>query len=434
MKATRVQVLRCAGVAAMAAFGAAGCVVGDVGGPQGETGALELFSWWSSASESRALEALIAIYEGDHPGTGVYNAAATEAATTEARLQQRMTAGLPPDTFQVHGGVKLRSWVEYNGQRHASKLEPLDEIAASSGWLSSVPEPIVEAVTHGGHVYAVPVNIHRSNCLLYNKRIFEETGLAPPTTLRALKAVSNKLAAKGVTPLSVAGKHSSWLGAVLWEHLFLMSAGPRRYESFFRGELDPEGPQVRAALKASLEVFEHVNEDYERLLWPDAVRRVGSGEAAMTMAGDWAKAELQAQGYALDEDFGMVTVGEGAFVYLVESFALPKGSERRDAALALLATMGTVEGQDALNPLKGSIPARTDGDRSLYDALSRQAMDDARDPETLFVPERNVIAPSDFSVPVNDAYKVFLRDGDIDRMLHTIKAHYDVLGAARVPR
>lgn len=50
-----------------------------------------------------------------------------------------------------------------------------------------------------------------------------------------------------------------------------------------------------------------------------------------------------------------------------------------------------MKGQDALNPLKGSIPARTDGDRSLYDALSQQAMDDAKNPETLFVPERNVI-------------------------------------------
>lgn len=60
----------------------------------------------------------------------------------------------------------------------------------------------------------------------------------------------------------------------------------------------------------------------------------------MYMDGDWAKAELQEQGYEIDEDFGMVTVGENAFVYLVDSFALPKGSEHRDAALALLATVG----------------------------------------------------------------------------------------------
>lgn len=149
MKATLIQALRCAGVATLAMLGAAGCGGGDEGDRPGDAGTLELFSWWSSASESRALGALIALYEADHPGMAVYNAAAMEADTSEARLQQRMTAGLPPDSFQVHGGVKLMSWVEYNGQKQASKLEALDEVATSSGWLSSVPESIVEAVTCG---------------------------------------------------------------------------------------------------------------------------------------------------------------------------------------------------------------------------------------------------------------------------------------------
>lgn len=54
-------------------------------------------------------------------------------------------------------------------------------------------------------------------------------------------------------------------------------------------------------------------------------------------------------------------------------------------------------------------------------------MDDAKNPETLFVPERNVIVPSDFSVPVNDAFKAFLKDRDIGRMIRALEAHYYII-------
>ncbi len=36
---------------------------------------------------------------------------------------------------------------------------------------------------------------------------------------------------------------------------------------------------------------------------------------------------------------------------------------------------GSKEGQDAFNPIKGSIPARTDGDAGLYDEYQLWAMD-----------------------------------------------------------
>ena len=48
----------------------------------------------------------------------------------------------------------------------------------------------------------------------------------------------------------------------------------------------------------------------------------------------------------------------------------------RDAAIAWLTVAGSKEGQDAFNPVKGSIPARSDGDKALYDVYLQSAMDD----------------------------------------------------------
>ncbi|MGK3967409.1 ABC transporter substrate-binding protein [Sorangium sp. So ce118] len=425
MNGTFVKALCSICAATLAAIGVAGCGSGDDGGEAGYTGKIELLSWWYSASESRALDALVEVYNHDHPGVEVVNAAAIAASTAGERLRQRMALGSPPDSFQVNGGVKLLEWVKHNGREGDNKLEPLDDIAASSGWLDVVPRPILESVTYDGHVYAVPVNIHRANSLCYNKKIFAESGLEPPTTLGELSAAVEALVERGITPMALSAQLAPEAGRFMWEHIFVMSAGPQFYESFFRGEEDPNDRRVRAALKASLTIAEHVNPDYESIGWADAARLVGQGKAAMFMDGDRVKAELQAQGYEYGVDFGMVAVGgDSAFVYVDDSFALPRGAPHREPALALLATMGTVEGQDALNPLKGSIPVRLDADRSLYDEASRRAMDAARDPETRFVPERTLVVPRDYLTAIDSAYKAYLRDRDTDRMMLVIEAYY----------
>ncbi|XYH98721.1 ABC transporter substrate-binding protein [Sorangium sp. So ce1128] len=425
MSGTFVKALCCIGAAALATLGVTGCGSGGDGGEAGYTGKIELLSWWYSASESRALDALVEVYNHDHPGVEVVNAAAIAASTAGERLRQRMALGSPPDSFQVNGGVKLLEWVKHNGREGDNKLEPLDDIAASSGWLDVVPRSILESVTYDGHVYAVPVNIHRANSLCYNKKIFAESGLAPPTTLDELSAVVGALAEKGITPLALSAQLAPEAGGFMWEHVFVMSAGTEFYERFFRGEEHPNDPRVRAALEASLTIAEHVNPDYESIGWADAARLVGQGDAAMVMDGDRVKAELQAQGYEYDVDFGMVAVGgDNTFVYVDDSFVLPRGAPHREPTLDLLATMGTVEGQDALNPLKGSIPVRLDTDRSLYDEPSQRAMDAARDPETRFIPERTLVVPRDYLTAVDGAYKEYLRDRDTDRMMLVIEAYY----------
>ena len=48
---------------------------------------------------------------------------------------------------------------------------------------------------------------------------------------------------------------------------------------------------------------------------------------------------------------------------------MPKDSKDQATAKEFLKVLGSVEGQDVFNPLKGSIPARVDADVSKYDIL-----------------------------------------------------------------
>ena len=59
-----------------------------------------------------------------------------------------------------------------------------------------------------------------------------------------------------------------------------------------------------------------------------------------------------------------------------DSFGLPKNAPHRDNAVNFLRVCGSREGQDAFNPIKGSIPARTDPDLSKYDEYLLSAMED----------------------------------------------------------
>ena len=125
----------------------------------------------------------------------------------------------------------------------------------------------------------------------------------------------------------------------------------------------------------------YTNADSSTLSWDAAAQLVVDGEAAFTIMGDWA------EGYFVSKDmdpgagdFGWAPApgSVGVFQWLSDSFVLPKGAGNREGALAWLRVAGSKAGQDAFNPVKGSIPARSDGDRSLYDAYLQSSMADWR--------------------------------------------------------
>lgn len=61
---------------------------------------------------------------------------------------------------------------------------------------------------------------------------------------------------------------------------------------------------------------------------------------------------------------------------LADAFGLPVGAPNREATLNWLRLVGSREGQDVFNPLKGSISPRLDSDISLYNAYLQSAYED----------------------------------------------------------
>jgi glucose/mannose transport system substrate-binding protein len=66
----------------------------------------------------------------------------------------------------------------------------------------------------------------------------------------------------------------------------------------------------------------------------------------------------------------------GVFNFLSDSFVLPANPKNQDATLAWLTVAASKAGQEAFNPLKGSICARTDCDQTLFSEYSQGAAKD----------------------------------------------------------
>jgi len=98
----------------------------------------------------------------------------------------------------------------------------------------------------------------------------------------------------------------------------------------------------------------------------------------------------------------------GTFMMLSDSFGLPKGVKHRDAALKWLKLLGSREGQDVFNPLKGSIAARLDSDLSLYNAYLKSAASDWKSNKVVGSLAHGAVAPESFGSQFGTVMEIYL--------------------------
>jgi len=327
-------------------------------------GDLEIFSWWAG-DEGPALAALIDIYKKENPGVNVINATVTGGSGVNAKavLKTRMLGGEPPDSFQVHSGQELiGTWVK------ADRMEDLTPLFKEQGWLDVFPKGLIKLIGTDKGIWSVPVNIHRSNVMWYVPANLKKWGINPPKTWDEFFAAAKTLKAKGVVPLSLA---QNWTCNHLWESVALASMGPDKWDALWAGKLAFDSPEMVKAWELFGKVLQYTNADASSLSWQQATDMVIDGRAAFNIMGDWAAGYMTTtKKLAPGEGYGwLASPGTaGNFMFLADSFGLPKGAPHRDNAIAWLKVLGSKEGSDTFNPLKGSISARKDSDLSKYNA------------------------------------------------------------------
>jgi glucose/mannose transport system substrate-binding protein len=381
---------------------------------------LEVFSWWTSGGEAAALDALFNTYKKQYPGVEIVNATVAGGGGSAARpvLQTRLAGGNPPDTWQSHPGFELLSQYVEPGY-----CEEVTDLYKSDGWDKAFPQGLVDLMTKGGKTYAVLAGVHRGNVLWYNKKLLDKNGITVGDKFGfdEFFAACDKLKKAGIQALGV-GDSGIWASAELFENTLLGVVGPQGWNDLFSGKMKWDDPRVKEAMGYFAKMQDYLNPDHSALSWDQAVGALMEGKVAFTSMGDWADGEFIKGNKKEQVDFGWTSHPgtEGSFIIVADGFTLAKGAPHKEATLAWLKSIGSKESQEAFNPLKGSIPARTDVDKSKFDAYHQWSMDAFASGKLLPSCVHGEAAPAAFQQALNDAVTAFIVDKNVDNFANAM--------------
>jgi glucose/mannose transport system substrate-binding protein len=371
--------------------------------------AVEVFSWWTGGGEAAGLEAMIEVFNAEYPDIEFINATVAGGAGTNARavLATRLQSGDPPDSWQGHAGQELiGTYVA------AEQIEPLNDLYDEQGLLDVMPETLIPLISQDGNIYSVPVNIHRANILWYNPDILDANGVDVPTTIDEWIAAMDTLQAAGVTPLALG---EQWTQMHLLETVLLGALGADAYDGLWDGSTDWASADVTTALEDFVVILSYTNTDAASLSWQDAAQLVVNGNAAFNVMGDWAEGYFRELGMEPVVDYGWAPVpgSVGVFQFLSDSFTLAVDAPHPAGVEAWLKVAGSKAGQEAFNPIKGSICARTDCDPSLFGVYLQSAMDDWSTNKVSGSLTHGVVANDSWKSEIDTALGLFMADMDV---------------------
>ena len=381
-----------------------------------ETNVLTFYHWWISPGEEAAINALIDVFAEKYPDTKIISTPVISKGTGGGGLEMfyiikpMILSGDAPDAFQMHAGYEGKIYFD------AGLLESVDDIWESKRLEKVTPKIIQTMCKFEGHYYSVPINIHRTNVVWYNKELLDKNNINPSdlTTWDKFFDACDKLKKRGIEyPIQMG---TAWTAQHTFDQI-IASIGIDFYEDWVNGKVTSE---YDSRLLKAFEIFKkylsYVNPDNTNLDWDKATERIILGEGAFNIMGDWANGEFKAAEKVYDRDYGTFAVPNTYQMYglCIDAFQRPKNIQHPKNAEKWLKVVASKEGQDAFNPIKGSISARIDTNRTKYDSYQQSAIFDFWKVRYMFPAISNGL-PKDFEEKEQEVIAEFAQDLDINK-------------------
>ncbi|MBB3112821.1 raffinose/stachyose/melibiose transport system substrate-binding protein [Paenibacillus phyllosphaerae] len=248
-------------------------------------------------------------------------------------LKTRLASNDAPDIFALHAINDIPSYYK------AGYLEDLSDQPFVGKLLDSVKPAVT---TTDGKVVALPLET-LSWGYLYNKKMFADLSLTPPTTLTEMKAVVDKLNANNITPFLLSYKES-WI-----PQLFLpLAAGALintedAEKDFITRMSNDEGSF--SEMKSMFDVIDLVNANgTDKALevgGDDGAAAFAAGKAAMWLQGPWYAETILKSNPDLDFGVAALPINDNANATMINlsastSLAVSKTSKNKEVALDFL--------------------------------------------------------------------------------------------------
>ena len=351
-------------------------------------GSIDVLSWWTSASESSALDTLIDQHKQRNPDASVDEIAVVGGGGSEAHvtLATRIAHGDAPDAWQSLVGGNITAWHNAGAVADVSSLFPEDVT-------SQLPEDVLSSVSVDGAQYAAPLSAHRANLLMFNSDVLQSAGIAEPGadyTLDQFLTDLDTLQAKGTTPLCIGGADPITT-AGLFESVLLATIGQEGWERIEADRFDWNGQEVKDALDTFGRLMDHTDQADATRTWDEASGRLAAGECGFYQMNDSALTESTTlEQTTADSNDGTSPVSstifpgtEGSFLMVVDAFVASSSTDNRSGADAFLSSALDPGVQTAVCEVKGCIPTRNDADVSSLSSYQQQASKDLRSQKIL---------------------------------------------------
>ena len=384
---------------------------------------VEIYHWWTSGGEKAAIDALVDVFEARYPDVFVKQTPVAGGAgyVMKALMKSLVLAGEAPDAFQMHAGYEGKPYFD------ADYFDPISDLWTAEGWKDVIPDVVEDMCKFDGEYYAIPVNIHRVNVVWYNKPLLDANGIDPTTltTWDAFFTACDTLVDAGIAHPIALGDTGKWTDTHVLEQI-IAGEGIDFYEDWVNGEVTSAiDPKLVSALNTFARYLGYVNTDHGTLTWDMAIARVITGEAAFSIMGDWANGEFYVAGKVYGTGYGTFPSPGTAGMYglCIDCFQHPKGVAHPANSLNWLRVVGSKEGQDAFNPIKGSIPARTDANVTKYGPYQVAAIVDFT-AATYMYPSvaHGSGAPEAFTAELDDIMSAFVTDRDVSAAASALTA------------
>jgi glucose/mannose transport system substrate-binding protein len=338
-----------------------------------ETVSAEVVNNWGTGAERAALQVIQDAYAargGKLTSTVVQNGTQVLATTVD-----RIIANDPPTSATFSPSSLYLDLFEKGA------LNDIEEVATAGKWRDVLPPFIVDAISYKGRIYIAPVSMTVANWLYSNAKVLQKAGIErmPATYDDEFFTALDKIKAAGFIPLGMGGDTTVYRW--VFESTMQVVGGRDLWLAVWdkKDEAAVRGPQMRKVFETFKRFHNYIDDGAPGRSWAAAAHLVVSGQAGMTIVGDWGKAEFINAGMVPGKDFYCNLQGKAPF-YVVrgDMFGFPK-SDKSDviAAQKLLAqTLFDPKVQSDYNIIKSGMPARTDVDvknDSKFDECSQKA-------------------------------------------------------------
>jgi len=288
-------------------------------------------------------------------------------ASNEDAFQSAVRLGLgsnhAPTMFEWWFGYRLNDLASTG---RLADLTPLWQKYIKQGAYTPAQEKLFSA---NGKAYGVPLLLNYW-VMFYNKHVFAQYHLAPPTTWADLQRSAATLKAHGVTPFALGtGSDCTWCGFIWFEEL-LVRSDPVLYQNLLVGKAKYTDPGVVRAMQAWKSMIDKGYFTNPGITANGILGAFAKGKAAMVMDGDWEGPVLgQQAGLVPGKDFGIFVVpgitarGSNALIAEARPMLIGKGSPQESTALKIADLLMSQRGQTVwaqtlkVNPVNLAVPA-----------------------------------------------------------------------------